>query len=104
MARRARLDRADLECLWIIYFYIPSMGELAAEAKGTGIEGRVYRMSRLGLCACDAAGRHPGEWRRWSLSPEGERVVEMTHEDIEFHLPRKYPDYHFCLARIESGG
>lgn len=101
MARRARLDRKDLELLRVVYFAIPSMGEITGGVKGTGIEKRVHRMSRLGLCACDRPGQHPGEWRRWSVTPEGERVVEMVDEDWEFHLPRKHPNYRFCLARLD---
>lgn len=100
--RRALLDRRDFEFMRDMYLWAPCMGEFTGGVKGTGIEERIYRLSRLGLCACDRPGMHPGEPLCWSLSPEGEMAVEMADADREFHLPRRYPNWCFHLGRLDG--
>lgn len=87
-----RLDRYDIAILFEMYGYAPTCTELwlnfyhSYRLKPGGCiaksryRRRLYRLSRHGLCACDLPGMHPGQPRCWSLSPEGEKIVERADE------------------------
>lgn len=101
MARRATLDRKDLEFLRGMYFSPSVMAELMGGVKGRGWRKKIYRLRRLGLCTRDTreGSRAP---MSWGVTQEGKQVVEMADEDWEFHLPRQHPKYRFCLARLDQ--
>ena len=86
------LDYHDIGILFEIYGYAPMFEELDYRFRSSrrhravnlpNVRKRLYRLSRHDLCACDSPDMHydTGEPRCWSLSPEGERVVEeCDHE------------------------
>ena len=80
-----KLDHHDIGILFEIYGHAPTFIEINYRFRSSrrhravnlpDVKRRLYRLSRHGLCACDLPGMHPGQPRCWSLSPEGERVVE----------------------------
>jgi hypothetical protein len=68
-----------------MYDHAPDFEQIAWEIRSNrqvDTRKRLYRLSRHGLCTCEM---HPGEFRCWSLSPEGARVVEECDEDGRWH-------------------
>jgi hypothetical protein len=92
---RRLLDGTDIALLRKMYFDAPTIDEFREQKERA--QRRLYTLSRLGLCRGDTAGMHPGQPRCWSLSPEGERVVEESEQD-----PWDEADYLYEYVRQEE--
>jgi len=101
-----KLDHHDIGILFEIYGHAPTFIEINYRFRSSrrhravnlpDVKRRLYRLSRHGLCACDLPGMHPGQPRCWSLSPEGERVVEEC--DREWW---DRPEFSYEYTRMEK--
>lgn len=95
MTRRAILDHYDVAILWQLYTEAVPHYSITVYPPEHNVQERLYRLSRLGLVGCDSPETHEYSFLCWSISPDGERVVEISDGDYWQHK-----NYKFSLRRL----